>query len=42
MDQGLNGYQGRTGCEAPNVTTGTGGFDEPDHMASAVGVTRGR
>jgi tRNA(Leu) C34 or U34 (ribose-2'-O)-methylase TrmL len=31
-----------SGCEALNVTTGTGGFDEPDHMASAVGVTRGR
>ena len=32
----------RAGLERPNVTASTGDFDEPDHMADAVGVTWGR
>ena len=32
----------RAGLEVPNVTPDAGDFDEPDHMADAVGVTWGR
>jgi hypothetical protein len=29
----------RAGLEVPNVTADAGDFDEPDHLADAVGVT---
>jgi hypothetical protein len=32
----------RAGLEVPNVTADVGDFDEPDHLADAVGVTWGR
>jgi tRNA(Leu) C34 or U34 (ribose-2'-O)-methylase TrmL len=32
----------RAGLEAPNAVASGGDFDEPDHMADAVGVTWGR
>jgi hypothetical protein len=38
MDPGFEG----AGLELPHAATSADDFDEPDHMADAVGVTWGR
>jgi hypothetical protein len=44
-EERMRGYKDvvrvRAGLEVPYATASTGGFDEPDHMADAVGVTWG-